>query len=80
MGVNKATKTHDPLWVGQQILRLILMSKTILSDPQGVDNMWVSIIPLVVQALPSDTGATTNRASARSLHHYSQQLVYDHSC
>ena len=37
MGVNNATKTHDPLRVGQPTLGLIFMSLNILSDPQGVD-------------------------------------------
>ena len=37
------------------------------SDPQGVDIVYYTFFPPVVRATPSDTGATTNRTSPRSL-------------
>ena len=36
--------------------------------PQGVEYIRELLLPLVVRATPSDTGATTNRTSPRSLH------------
>ena len=60
MGVNNATKTHDPLRVGQPTLGLIFMSLNILSDPQGVDIVCYTFIPRSFGLRPPTRGLQQN--------------------